>query len=388
MGLFKWIYRVVTDTGSASPVPVHLERGSSSRSYTFALGVRAGPDGTETARVPVDCRTNPDRHPILKEIYSCEVMGRRLEAANVYALKAKVAAQLETIAPARRLPVCYFRVPANDYEIPVYEHGGQFVSGLLGGPHLKASDLGGIYRGVCRYLESAGYIASRSDVTVGVLKTSDLSRVEPAGIFRSLQDPALWLPAIDGISDTGSVIGLIDGTNRPNGHAKHRLTAPEQGTAVGSDLLTLLGALQTDAGRNGSQLDPESVYASDVRYDIWQQNADSAHMTDTELVCYLGEPHRSELRLPIYRTAQDQVAVALEDRNINVFLGANEKSLASSVGRYLHAHSFLHFYEQVEVQTGGHTPAPNLDPDDVWLGSNGSWAGEAPPLTEAQEVKT
>jgi hypothetical protein len=210
MGFLKWAHRVIADQGSATAVPVDIERGHAGRNYTFALGVRAGPGGTEAPRIPVDCRTNPNRHPILKEIYSCDVMGRRLEAANVYALKAKVAAQLETVAPARRLPVCYFRVPANDYEIPVYEHDGEFVSGLVGGPHLKADDLAGIYSGVCRYLESAGYIASRSDVTVFVLKTSDLSRVEPAGIFRSLEDHDLWLPAIDGVSDYGSVIGLID----------------------------------------------------------------------------------------------------------------------------------------------------------------------------------
>ena len=41
--------------------------------------------------------------------------GQALEAANVYALGAKVARLLETIAPARALPLCYFRVPAMDY---------------------------------------------------------------------------------------------------------------------------------------------------------------------------------------------------------------------------------------------------------------------------------
>ena len=67
---------------------------------------------------------NPSPHPILKEIHHCEVAGQTLEAANVYALKAKVERLLETIAPARALPLCYFRAPAMDYELPVYEQGG------------------------------------------------------------------------------------------------------------------------------------------------------------------------------------------------------------------------------------------------------------------------
>jgi hypothetical protein len=148
----------------------------------------------------------------------------------------------------------------------------------------------------------------------------------------------------------------------------------------------LLAALQTEAGRGEKQLNAESMYASNVRYDIWQQNAKDIRTTDTELVCYLPEPHRSELRLPIYRTSQDRVAAALEDRDINVFLGTSEKSLANSVGRYLHAYSFLPFYEQVEVRSSEHPRAERLDPDDVWLASNGSWAYKAPDIYEAEEA--
>ena len=41
--------------------------------------------------------------------------------------------QLETIAPGRSLPLCYFRAPAMDYALPVHEEGGDLVCPVLGG---------------------------------------------------------------------------------------------------------------------------------------------------------------------------------------------------------------------------------------------------------------
>jgi hypothetical protein len=123
VGLLAWAGRVIADRGEHEPVPIQLERVSE-HDYTFRLGVRAGFGGGETARIPVSRHINPSPHPVLKEIHRCEVAGRVLEAANVYALKAKVARALETIAPGRTLPLCYFRAPAMDYELPVFEQGG------------------------------------------------------------------------------------------------------------------------------------------------------------------------------------------------------------------------------------------------------------------------
>jgi hypothetical protein len=95
-------------------------------------------------------RINQAPHPILKEVHYCEVAGRNLEAANVYALKEKVAQLLDGIAPARTLPLAYFRVPAMDYSVPVYEDDGKIVSPVIGGPKLKADDLAAWSAGTCR----------------------------------------------------------------------------------------------------------------------------------------------------------------------------------------------------------------------------------------------
>ena len=84
----------------------------------------------------------------------------------MFALREKVASVLESIAPARILPLAYFRVPEMDYEVPVYEEDGEIVSPILSGPKLRAPDLAGVRRAVCRYLISAGYAEEPEDVTV------------------------------------------------------------------------------------------------------------------------------------------------------------------------------------------------------------------------------
>src|SRR4051794_4190961 len=194
MRLWRWIRGVIADRGEHAPVPVHLERGHGGEGYAFRLGVRAGFGGQETARIPVHVRVNESPHPILKEVHYCEVAGRTLEAANVYALKEKVATLLDSLAPARTLPLAYFRVPAMDYSVPVYEDDGKIVSPVIGGPKLKADDLAGIRRMVCRYLMSAGYVTEHEAVTVGVVRPRDLSLVPPAAIFRSLSDRRFLVP--------------------------------------------------------------------------------------------------------------------------------------------------------------------------------------------------
>ena len=193
MGLWSWIRGVIADRGEHEPVPIFLERGVGDQ-YVYRLGVRAGFGGQETARLPVQRRPNPAPHPILKEIHVCEVAGQTLEAANLYSLKAKVARQLEMIAPARSLPLCYFRVPAMDYELPVYEHGRELTSPVIGGPNLKAPDLAGIRQVVCRHLVSAGYVRDPEEVEIHAVQAPRAERLETEAIRANPQQEvhAAW----------------------------------------------------------------------------------------------------------------------------------------------------------------------------------------------------
>ncbi len=366
MGLWSWIRHVMADRGEHEPVPIFLERAESGQ-YVYRLGVRAGFGGQETARLPVQRRPNPAPHPILKEIHVCEVAGQTLEAANVYSLKAKVARQLEGLAPGRSLPLCYFRVPAMDYELPVYEHGGELTSPVLGGPKLKAADLAGIRRVVCRYLISAGYVRDAEEVKVGVVRPRDLKLVEPAAAFRSHTDSELWLPAVEGVSPDGPVVGIVGRPTelrRPERRRRGGGPTVEDTAPAAPDVIALLRFLRSEFARARSGA-AEGMYAADVRPEIWRAAEERTQDAGTRLVAYLTDREASRLELAVRRTGAGDVAVALEDRGINVFLAPDDDRLALQVGRHLAGDEFLRFAEEVEIHAVQAPRAERLEAEAI-----------------------
>jgi hypothetical protein len=373
MGLWAWIRDVIADQGEPDAVPIHLERDLQGN-YAFRLGVRAGFGGQETARIPVTSRPNAAPHPILKEVHSCEVAGQELEAANVYALRAKVGALLETIAPGRALPLCYFRAPAMDYELPVYEEGDHVASPVLGGPKLKADDLAGIRQHVCRYMVSAGYVHDPDEVTVGVLRPRDLRRVPPAAVFRSYEDPELWIPSVEGISPEGPVVGLLGQATRLRRPERRRAGPGPDLTATAPaapDVVELLRFVRTELARRRSLRDLSTLYASEVRPEIWAAAERNTADTGRRLVAYLSDEEGSALELAVRRTGFGEVATALEDRGINVLIAPDDDALAASVGRYLAAHDFLRFASEIEIHDVASPRAERLEADSVWTPGDG-----------------
>jgi hypothetical protein len=380
MSLWSWIKQVVVETVEHEAIPVHLERmrpepgEEQDEGYFFRLGLRAGFGGQETARIPVRKRVNPAPHPILKEIHYCEVAGQTLEAANVHALREKVASLLESIAPARTLPLCHFRVPAMDYEIAVYEEDGHIISPVLGGPRLKADDLAGIREQVCRYLVSAGYVNDFDEVEIGVVRPRDLRQVPPAAVFRSHDDPDLWLPAVEGVSAEGPVVGVLGQAARLRPPERRRAGTREDETEqapAAPDVIALLRYLKAELARTRGGPDPDAVYASEVRPEIWRVAESREQPSGTTLVAYLSDHEASRLELHVLRTGGGDFAVAVADHGINVFLAPTEDSLASQVGRYLAAREFLRFAQEVEIH-GAQPPRPErLDVDSIWTDGGG-----------------
>lgn len=373
MRLWAWIREVIAETGEHEPVPIHLERRADA-GYALRLGYRAGIGGQDIARIPVRVRRNAHPHPVLKEIYSCEVAGRTLEAANVYALREKVGRLLETIAPARTLPLCYFRVPAMDYALPVYERGDEITGAEVGGPTLKGADLAEIRRAVCRYLINAGYARTPDDVEVGVLRPSDLSLVPPAAIVRSLADPELWIPTIEGVGAEGPVVGVLarSGELRPperrragRGGSSSVASAP-----AAEDVIGVLRYLQTELARSRRGIDAAgsagSLYAAEVRPSAWADAEARTTDAGTRLTAYLSDEVATQLELPVRRTGAGDVVTALEDRGITAFLAPDEAALVPHVGNYLVDQGFLDSAARIEVRAVEPPRAERLDADTIW----------------------
>ena len=368
MSLWTWIRDTIAYQGEATPVPIHLERASDG-GYVFRLGVRAGFGGGEAARLPIHHRPNVAPHPVLKEIYSCEVAGQTLEAANLFALREKVGSVLETIAPARALPLAYFRVPAVDYSLPVYEDDGQIVSPILAGPKLKARDLAGIRRAVCRYLLSAGYVEDESEVAVGVLRPRDLRLVGPAAIFRSQSDEQFWLPTVEGVSAEGPVIGVLANAARLAVPERRRAGAGPlaQDTApADSDLMSLLRLLRADMSHRRDAEWLASLYASAVRPEIWESVEARTEDSGRRLVAYLTDDEGTRLELGVRRLQTGDLCAAFADTGINAFLADGEDALASMVGTHLHRSGFLRFPQEIEIHAAQAPRAERLDTEAIW----------------------
>ncbi|TML37002.1 MAG: hypothetical protein E6G29_02935 [Actinobacteria bacterium] len=391
MGLWSWMREVIAYQGEHAPVPIHLER--SDDGYVFRLGVRAGIGGQETARLPIQQRMNDSPHPVLKEIHSCEVAGRTLEAANQFALREKVAMLLDSIAPARTLPLAYFRVPEMDYELPVYEEDGEIVSPVLSGPKLKAPDLAGIRRAVCNYLISAGYVEEPEQVTVGVLRPRDLRLVEPAAVFRSQVDPDMWLPTVEGISSEGPVIGVLASAARLGEPERPRRGVgplAQDAAPAAPDVMTLLRLLRAELA---PRLDLEGIaglYASEIRSEIWDAVEARSEEAGTRLVAYLTDDEGTRLELAVRRTATGEVCAALADTGINAFLADSESTLATLVGRHLYASGFLRFAEEIEVHAAEAPRAERLETDAIWTHDDGIAIGgpDSAGVEEPEEVHT
>jgi hypothetical protein len=377
LGLWSWIRGVIADRGEHAPVPVHLERGPGGEGYAFRLGVRAGFGGQETARIPVHMRINESPHPILKEVHNCEVAGRTLEAANVHALKEKVAQLLDSLAPARTLPLAYFRVPEVDYSVPVYEDDGKIVSPVIGGPKLKADDFAGIRRNVCRYLTSAGYLSDNEHVEIGVVRPRDLSLVPPAAIFRSLADGGFWLPSVEGVSAEGPVVGVLASATRIADAERRRFgagPAAQDAAPAAPDVLSLLRFVRAEMARSSQHrdLDVDALYAAEVRPEIWTVAEARTEDSGQSLVAHMTDDDQTRLELSIRHTGAGDVAAALIDSEISAFLAPDEDALARMVGRYLHERGFLRFAEEIEIHSAPPPRAERLEADEIWTYGDGA----------------
>ncbi|GEM_PF-3236416 len=379
MGLLSWAKRVATDqTGGHEPVPLEIERvpgvavelGAKGAPdvplYVLRVGVRSGFGGTR-AGLPVYRRANDSPHPILKEIYHCEVAGKVVEAANIYALRAKVQRELDVIAPAHSLPLCYFRAPRFDYSLPVHSEGGHLVCPVLAGPAIKASSLSELREPVVAHLRAAGYLAGDEEPELLVLRPSDLRLVPPAACLRSLESPTLWMPAVEGTAPDGAVIGLLThAAELTAGRRRSRLPEPDHPPSA-PDVTGLLRHLGAELLRAGRIANPWTLYAADVRPEIWARTEDLTDPTGFVLVAHLEDVDGdARLEVPVRHTAAGEAVGAIREAAISVFLAGDQEALAAVIGRYLVSCGFLRDAGDLRAEAVRAAPAERLDPDAIW----------------------
>jgi hypothetical protein len=397
MGLWGWTKRITTDqTGGIEPISVDLERNPDAivelgahnppdvPLYVLRIGIEGG-FGRARAGLPVFRRENPSPHPVLKEIYHCEVAGKTLEAANVYALRGKVQRQLEVIAPARSLPLCYFRAPRFDYSLAVYEEGSHLVCPVLAGPKIKADELAEIREPVVRHMRTSGYLDPDEEPEVLVVRPSDLRQVPPAAVIRCLDEPGLWMPTVEGSSPEGPVIGLLVHPAELTAATRRRRGATAADAPPSApDVSALLRYIGGEMAVKGRLLNPWSLYAADVRPEIWARTEELTEPTARTLTAHL--EGGAAIEVPVHRTAAGESVGALRERAICVFLAGDDDALATVIGRYLTGGGFLRDAADLRPELIREAPPESLDPGAIWTGSPRGFGGEPAHAEPAEEL--
>jgi hypothetical protein len=376
MTVWRWLYEVARDqTGGIEPVPISFERnpgvavelGARNRPdvpiFLLRVGLRGGFEGATQAGIPAYRRDNPAPHPILKEIYHCEVAGKVLEAANIHALRAKAQRQLEVIAPARSLPLGYFRAPRYDYSLPIYEEGSHLVCPVLAGPRIKADGLAELREPALRHLRAAGYLDAGEEAELLVVRPSDLRLVTPAALIRSIDDETVWLPAVEGSSSEGPVVGLLGHPAELVFEPRQRRSAAPQPPPSAPDVVALLRLVGQSMLRAGRIASPWALHACEVRPEIWARTEELTDPTARILSAHLEGGARIEV--PTRRTAAGESVGAIRDESIVVFLAGDDDALAGVIGRYLVAAGFLRDAGDLRPETVSAAAPERLDPDSI-----------------------
>jgi hypothetical protein len=221
---------------------------------------------------------------------------------------------------------------------------------------------------VCRYLESAGYVSGPEEVTVGVVRPRDLSRVAPAAVFRSSSDPDLWIPSVDGNSSEGPVIGVLGHAPQLRRAQRRARRAPgpavEEAAPAAPDVIALIRYLQAELGRAGS-LAAWGLYASEVRPEVWADAEERTEDAGSRLVAHLTDDDSTRLQLSVRRTGAGDLVAALENRGINVFLAPDEEALATQLGHHLARAEFLRHTAEVEIHHAEPPRAESLGMDSI-----------------------
>jgi hypothetical protein len=180
-------------------------------------------------------------------------------------------------------------------------------------------------------------------------------------VIRCLDDDDVWMLTVEGRSSEGPVIGLV--THPTELEPRASRAQPNDVPPSAPEVTALLRLLGHEMAVRGHLTNPWTLYAANVRPEIWSRTEELTDSTDRYLGCYLESGDL--LELPIRRTAAGEVLVALDQAGIAVFLGGDQEALCSIVSRYLVSGGFLTHPEDLRVEERRAAPPERLDPNEI-----------------------
>ena len=194
----------------------------------------------------------------------------------------------------------------------------------------------------------------------------------------------------------GPVVGLLSHPAELATEGRLRFgrgTSPPPAPPSAPDVTALLRYVGGEMVVRGRLTNPWTLYAGDVRPEIWARTEELTDPTDRTLVAHL--EGGSHLAVPVRHTAAGEAVGALREQGISVFLAGDHDALAAVVGRYLADSGFLRDPAELRPETERAAPPERLDPDAIWTGTGRGFALETAdttspeaPIHEDLEVET
>jgi hypothetical protein len=251
-------------------------------------------------------------HPILKEIYSTEVGGFRIEKGNLPTLTEAVQDTIGSLVAYRTFPYYSMELPGN-IKVPVFLIKDKLR--MEYGPiHITGESISEVHQKMSKQLLSAKEIRSKDDLKVSLFLWADLRLYPTAFVVRDPRD-RIWFPifAHDGQPSGALIFDLLNQPSKIFGVTE----LPAILNEISRHLLSIKG---------GSR--PEHLFLDQVRDDFWAELR-KAMVKEKVWLKYESKGQRREIS--VYRLSKLYVAA---DRP-RIYFGADRDKMRDVVAESL-----------------------------------------------------
>lgn len=246
-------------------------------------------------RVPVYWRPNESPDLLMREIWSCEVAGTRLEKANLQALGKAVEQTVQGLLKGSSLPSHFLYLRPRGFWIPVYpERRGGYRAYLLGGLQFAGDDLEELWGKTCRHLREVDRLSDSSELAVYLCAGENLQLCPPGLTFRyEKRGGVSWIPVFYRKAVTGGIEICCDapGLEGGNGWTRHL-----------EDLWSLRNRIVARLVGSGAIGSPGDLWLAEVRPEI--REALEKFLARSEFVFAYYDESRGvaeKVRVPVWR---------------------------------------------------------------------------------------
>jgi hypothetical protein len=263
------------------------------------------------ASIPVHWRSNHS-HPVLKEIYTTELGGFRIERGNLPSLVESVKTAVTGMMEDGTLPYYSVSLP-NGGHIPIFLIKDK-LQARVGKTKIDGKNITEVYSGLKEALKKNGIIRNGFKLEVDIFLWQDLRLYPPAFVLKDLRERT-WLPIFCTIREGRAMLNY-DEVNRPSELM---------------DIYNVLNVREQMAYRiasYGGVRSQDQIFMDQTHDGVWKVIKEQVERTD-QVLSY--EREERLIEIPIFEAKRGLIAA---DRP-RVFFGGDISSLASVVAEVL-----------------------------------------------------